>query len=106
VRVTDSLNTGVAGRLSWAELARRIDGLAGAVAMTCGAQDPRIVGSDTYSVATAVRPLATVGMPQRIALAGIAASPSGDIRRLDRQPVVSSRTLSSRVHVHVHDVTS
>jgi len=30
-RVTDSLNTGVAGRLPWAELARRIDGLEGSV---------------------------------------------------------------------------
>ncbi len=34
VRVTDSLNTGVAGRLPWAELARRIDGLEGSVRMT------------------------------------------------------------------------
>ncbi len=34
VRVTDSLNTGVAGRLPWAELGRRIDGLSGRVAMT------------------------------------------------------------------------
>jgi GH15 family glucan-1,4-alpha-glucosidase len=33
VRVTDSLNTGVAGRLPWSELARRIDGLAGSVRM-------------------------------------------------------------------------
>lgn len=33
VRVTDSLNTGVAGRLPWGELARRIDGLSGAVDM-------------------------------------------------------------------------
>lgn len=31
VRVTDSLNTGVAGRLPWAELARRIDGITGEV---------------------------------------------------------------------------
>ncbi len=31
VRVTDSLNTGVAGRLPWSEFARRIDGLAGSV---------------------------------------------------------------------------
>ncbi|MDQ2755135.1 MAG: glycoside hydrolase family 15 protein [Actinomycetota bacterium] len=31
VRVTDSLNTGVAGRLPWLELARRIDGLDGSV---------------------------------------------------------------------------
>lgn len=34
VKVTDSLNTGVAGRLPWAELARRIDGLEGSVEMT------------------------------------------------------------------------
>ncbi|CCQ14676.1 Glycosyl hydrolase, glucoamylase [Rhodococcus sp. AW25M09] len=33
VRVTDSLNTGVAGRLPWMELARRIDGLDGTVEM-------------------------------------------------------------------------
>ncbi|WP_027494508.1 glycoside hydrolase family 15 protein [Rhodococcus sp. JG-3] len=34
VRITDSLNTGVAGRLPWVELARRIDGLDGTVDMT------------------------------------------------------------------------
>lgn len=33
VRVTDALVTGVAGRLPWAELARRIDGLKGTVAL-------------------------------------------------------------------------
>ncbi|SDP14590.1 Glucoamylase (glucan-1,4-alpha-glucosidase), GH15 family [Klenkia soli] len=33
VRVTDALNTGVAGRLPWSELGRRIEGLAGTVAM-------------------------------------------------------------------------
>lgn len=33
VRVTDSLNTGVAGRLPWTELARRVDGLTGSVPM-------------------------------------------------------------------------
>ncbi|MBG6179332.1 glycoside hydrolase family 15 protein [Arthrobacter sp. CAN_A1] len=33
VRVTDSLNTGVAGRLPWGELARRIEGLTGNVPM-------------------------------------------------------------------------
>jgi GH15 family glucan-1,4-alpha-glucosidase len=31
VRVTDSLNTGVAGRLPWSELARRVDGVTGSV---------------------------------------------------------------------------
>ncbi len=31
VRVTDALNTGVAGRLPWSELARRIEGLSGTV---------------------------------------------------------------------------
>lgn len=34
VRVTDSLNTGIAGRLPWAELARRIDGVSGSVRLT------------------------------------------------------------------------
>ncbi|KAD3514968.1 glycoside hydrolase family 15 protein [Arthrobacter yangruifuii] len=33
VRITDSLNTGVAGRLPWGELARRIEGLDGEVDM-------------------------------------------------------------------------
>lgn len=33
VRVLDSLNTGVAGRLPWVELARRVDGVDGAVEM-------------------------------------------------------------------------
>jgi GH15 family glucan-1,4-alpha-glucosidase len=34
VRVTDSLNTGIAGRLPWAELARRVDGVEGTVRLT------------------------------------------------------------------------
>ncbi|OZC47992.1 glycoside hydrolase [Rhodococcus sp. 14-2483-1-1] len=34
VRITDSLNTGVAGRLPWVELARRVEGLAGSVELT------------------------------------------------------------------------
>ncbi|WP_130492536.1 glycoside hydrolase family 15 protein [Motilibacter rhizosphaerae] len=33
VRVTDAMNTGVAGRLPWAELARRVEGLSGRVRM-------------------------------------------------------------------------
>ncbi len=33
VRITDAMNTGVAGRLPWAELARRIDGVEGSVRM-------------------------------------------------------------------------
>ncbi|WP_233495810.1 glycoside hydrolase family 15 protein [Geodermatophilus sp. TF02-6] len=33
VRVTDAMNTGVAGRLPWAELGRRIEGLAGSVTL-------------------------------------------------------------------------
>jgi len=33
VRVTDSLNSGVAGRLPWTELARRVEGLTGSVPM-------------------------------------------------------------------------
>lgn len=34
VRLTDSLNTGLAGRLPWVELARRVDGVAGRVPMS------------------------------------------------------------------------
>lgn len=34
VRVTDSLNSGLAGRLPWAELGRRVEGVRGQVAMT------------------------------------------------------------------------
>ncbi|WP_032404570.1 glycoside hydrolase family 15 protein [Rhodococcoides fascians] len=34
VRITDSLNTGVAGRLPWVELARRVEGLDGSVELT------------------------------------------------------------------------
>ncbi|QII04665.1 glycoside hydrolase family 15 protein [Rhodococcoides fascians A25f] len=34
VRITDSLNTGVAGRLPWVELARRVEGLEGSVELT------------------------------------------------------------------------
>ncbi|MDV6303601.1 MULTISPECIES: glycoside hydrolase family 15 protein [Rhodococcus] len=34
VRVTDSLNTGVAGRLPWVELARRVEGLDGTVELS------------------------------------------------------------------------
>ena len=33
VRVTDSLNSGISGRLPWCELARRVEGLAGEVAL-------------------------------------------------------------------------
>ncbi|MGX5655972.1 glycoside hydrolase family 15 protein [Geodermatophilus nigrescens] len=33
VRVTDALNTGIAGRLPWVELARRVEGLEGSVTM-------------------------------------------------------------------------
>lgn len=33
VRVTDAMNTGVAGRLPWSELARRVEGLEGSVPM-------------------------------------------------------------------------
>ncbi|WP_375492439.1 glycoside hydrolase family 15 protein [uncultured Jatrophihabitans sp.] len=39
VRVTDAMNTGVAGRLPWAELARRIDGVEGEVEL-CGVVRP------------------------------------------------------------------
>ncbi|AWB87806.1 glycoside hydrolase family 15 protein [Mycetocola zhujimingii] len=41
VRVTDALVTGVAGRLPWTELARRIDGVRGTVAMTWSVEPGR-----------------------------------------------------------------
>ena len=58
VRVTDSLNTGVAGRLPWGELARRIDGLTGHVDMawsispgTCfGTASPWLDNGDEHPV--------------------------------------------------------
>jgi GH15 family glucan-1,4-alpha-glucosidase len=44
VRVTDALVTGIAGRLPWTELARRIDGVRGTVAMEWAVQ-PGTVGN-------------------------------------------------------------
>ncbi len=38
VRVTDAMNTGVAGRLPWSELARRVEGLEGEVTLTAAAR--------------------------------------------------------------------
>lgn len=45
VRVTDALVTGVAGRLPWAELARRIDGLKGSVALRWSVAPGTMLGS-------------------------------------------------------------
>jgi len=45
VRVTDALVTGVAGRLPWAELARRIDGLKGSVAVRWSVAPGTMLGS-------------------------------------------------------------
>lgn len=42
VRVTDALVTGVAGRLPWAELARRVDGMSGAVEMAWSVRPGRV----------------------------------------------------------------
>jgi GH15 family glucan-1,4-alpha-glucosidase len=41
VRITDALVTGVAGRLPWTELARRIDGIRGSVEMTWSVEPGR-----------------------------------------------------------------
>lgn len=43
VRVTDALVTGVAGRLPWAELARRVDGVTGSVAMAWSVRPGRVL---------------------------------------------------------------
>ncbi len=45
VRVTDAMNTGVAGRLPWSELARRIDGLAGSVPMAWRVAPGTVLGT-------------------------------------------------------------
>lgn len=45
VRITDSLNTGVAGRLPWVELARRIDGLDGTVEMAWNVAPGTMLGT-------------------------------------------------------------
>ncbi|MEI4274189.1 glycoside hydrolase family 15 protein [Klenkia sp. LSe6-5] len=45
VRVTDALNTGVAGRLPWSELARRIEGLAGTVRMQAAVRPGTCLGT-------------------------------------------------------------
>ncbi|GEK23452.1 glycoside hydrolase family 15 protein [Cellulomonas xylanilytica] len=60
VRVTDALNTGVAGRLPWSELARRVDGLAGTVRMAwrvvpgtaLGTASPWVASTDRGHVLT------------------------------------------------------
>ncbi|MET1052811.1 MAG: glycoside hydrolase family 15 protein [Mycetocola sp.] len=45
VRVTDALVTGVAGRLPWAELARRVDGISGSVPMAWSVEPGRALRS-------------------------------------------------------------
>lgn len=45
VRVTDSLNTGVAGRLPWTELARRVEGVSGTVDMEWSVEPGTALGT-------------------------------------------------------------
>lgn len=45
VRVTDSMNTGVAGRLPWVELARRVEGVTGSVPMEWIVRPGTMLGS-------------------------------------------------------------
>jgi GH15 family glucan-1,4-alpha-glucosidase len=45
VRVTDALNTGIAGRLPWTELARRVDGVVGRVPMRFAVAPGTCLGS-------------------------------------------------------------
>ena len=49
VRVTDSLNSGIAGRLPWTELGRRVEGLEGAVQMCWAVTPGRGLGTTTPS---------------------------------------------------------
>ncbi len=44
VRVTEAMNTGVAGRLPWSELARRVEGLTGSVPMAWRAEPGTLLG--------------------------------------------------------------
>ena len=50
VRVTDALVTGVAGRLPWLELARRIDGIEGEVAMRWAVEPGNVLGDEGDNV--------------------------------------------------------
>jgi GH15 family glucan-1,4-alpha-glucosidase len=52
VRVTDSLNSGIAGRLPWAELGRRVEGLTGTVAMQWEVQPGTALGTASPWVST------------------------------------------------------
>ncbi|WP_369140994.1 glycoside hydrolase family 15 protein [Modestobacter versicolor] len=45
VRVTDALNSGIAGRLPWSELARRIEGLTGSVRMRAAVRPGTCLGT-------------------------------------------------------------
>lgn len=45
VRVTDAMNTGVAGRLPWSELARRVEGVRGSVPMAWRVAPGTVLGS-------------------------------------------------------------
>jgi GH15 family glucan-1,4-alpha-glucosidase len=52
VRVTDAMNTGVAGRLPWTELARRVDGLSGSVPMAWHVAPGTVLGTASPWVQT------------------------------------------------------
>jgi GH15 family glucan-1,4-alpha-glucosidase len=52
VRVTDSLNSGIAGRLPWAELGRRVEGLTGTVEMTWEVRPGTALGTASPWVST------------------------------------------------------
>jgi GH15 family glucan-1,4-alpha-glucosidase len=61
VRVTDAMNTGIAGRLPWAELARRIDGVEGTVRLRAEVRPGTCLNSASpYVHRTAVGPVLRV----------------------------------------------
>ncbi|MGH3286257.1 MAG: trehalase-like domain-containing protein [Streptosporangiaceae bacterium] len=100
-RVTGSLNTGAAGRLPWAELARRVDGLTGDVPMhweflpgdrfaqvrpwVTGHGDIPVVTDGDQNIALIVHGAAP-GRPACLGVAARPARPAGRARRARHRP--------------------
>ena len=62
VRVTDALNSGIAGRLPWCELGRRVEGLSGTVEMAWEVAPGSVLGTRApYATSTARGPVLQVG---------------------------------------------
>jgi len=96
VRVTDSLNTGVAGRLPWSELARRVEGLEGEVRLRAevspgtrlGTASPWVQRSDHAAV------LRVDGLTMAVIT-------SGEVTRVDHDQHVEAEYVTSPGSRHV-----